>query len=106
MSIEGDFAEFDADNPEVYEMFCRFAAEAHKAGHLKLSAGFIMHRIRWETNVVMHGKYAGGFKINDHWTPYYARKFLTEFPHYGRYFELRDCYADKAFPDLRDRLAA
>ena len=75
------FVAFHRANPEVYRLFTRFAAEAMAAGHKRMSADAIMHRVRWETDVVTRG--AGGMngkglKINNNHIAYYARLYASE----------------------------
>lgn len=87
-----EFEKFDSDNPEVWSLFQRFAFEAFVAGHRRFSADAILHRIRWQTSVEMVA--AGGaarlrFKINDHFSAFYARKFARCHPAQSDFFELR-----------------
>lgn len=86
--LEIAFAAFDDANPEVWELFRRFAAEAIEAGHVRLSASLIIERIRWETTVVTTT--ADVLKLNNNFTAYYARKWNRMFatPD-GPAFELR-----------------
>ena len=80
-----NFLEFDADNPEIYEMFKRFAliASQHRK---RYSARGIFHRLRWET--MLTGR-ESDFKIDDGWSPHYARKFMNEYPKLEGFFETR-----------------
>ena len=42
-----EWKHFHVKNPEVYELFKRFAFEAINKGHLRLSSEMIINRIRW-----------------------------------------------------------
>lgn len=81
--IERDFLRFDRDNPEVWDLFVRFAFEARRAGHARFSSDAVVHRIRWENSVRPRGTQPGppadSVKMSNNWTPYYARKFLRAF---------------------------
>jgi len=80
-----NFIKYDQENPDVYDLFKRFALEASKH-RTRYSAKSIFHRIRWETMV--SGK-DSEFKIDDGWISHYARKFLAEFPSLEGFFETR-----------------
>ena len=88
-----DFEAFHADNPHVYQLFERFALEAVHAGRKRFSARTVLHRIRWYTSVETRDPQ--GFKINDHWSPFYARMFMKRHPWCGKLFELREAVADE-----------
>lgn len=47
----------------------------------------IWERMRWYTMV--EAKDQTDFKLNDHYPPYYARKFMGEHVSYQGFFELR-----------------
>lgn len=89
------FEQFDADNPAVFDLFMRFAREARAAGHLNFSADAICHRIRWETSVVTRDA-ASEWKINDHYTAFYARKAMALHPELRGFFRCRESAADLA----------
>jgi hypothetical protein len=86
------FRRFDRDNPDIWRLFLRFTFQLLQAGRARYSARTILHRIRWETMVREQGN--AGFKINDHWSTWYARKFHAWFPHYAGFFEVRFAKAD------------
>jgi len=89
------FEQFDADNPRVFLLFMRFAREARAVGHRTFSADAICHRIRWETGVVTRDQ-SSDFKINDHYTAFYARKAMKLYPEFRGFFRLRESAADLA----------
>jgi hypothetical protein len=82
------FATFHTANPHVYTLFKRFAFEAIEAGRTKLSSQLIIERIRWEASVVT--KRTDGYKINDHYKPFYSRMFMSEYPEFSGFFETRE----------------
>lgn len=64
-------------------MFCQFTLDRIRRGFKNYSADAIFHRIRWE---MQKPDYEVGkeFKLNDHYTAFYARAFMKSFPeHYG-----------------------
>jgi hypothetical protein len=83
-----DFKHFHADNPHVWPLFVRFAFEAIKAGRQRFSARTIIHRIRWFTSVETTTA-DEDFKINNNWSPYYARVFMRIYPEHEGFFETR-----------------
>jgi hypothetical protein len=85
--LQADFDKFDSANPEVYELFKKFTFDAIHAGYGRYSSDAILHRIRWHTNVETNS--ADGFKLNDHHTAYYARKFMLDFPEHCGFFRTR-----------------
>jgi hypothetical protein len=78
------FNEFDADNPEIYQYFEKFAKQvaAHRDYY---SAKAIFHRVRWETMITGNDEY----KINDGWISHYARKFMEKNPQHEGFFKTR-----------------
>jgi len=58
----------------------------------KLSAELIYNQIRW-LKYMQHGN--DGFKINNNFKAFYARKFMKEFPVYNGIFELRKSKFDE-----------
>lgn len=101
-SIEQAFQEFDKDNPKVWALFCKYAlvwieaqSEHRRKGFekiIRISSKQIIGRIRWFVSVETT---AEDYKINDAFTPYYARKFIKRFPEYKDVFELREIRTKK-----------
>lgn len=83
MSDKEKFKRYFNDNPEVWQLFRKFALEAIEAGHKKYSAWTIVNRIRWETEVVTRG---GEFKISNNHIAYYSRVFMKAYPQYAGFF--------------------
>lgn len=88
---ERKWAEFHMLNPEVWVFFKRFAWEKIKQGHQHYSADAVLHRVRWELGLADGGR---EYKLNNNWTPYYARMFHAEFPNKSGFFRLRASAAD------------
>lgn len=83
------FEDFHRENPEVYREFCNIAAELIRRGIRRYSAYAVMHVVRWHR--IQATKGAGGWKINDHFVPHYARLWLERHPQHAGFFELRRC---------------
>ena len=79
-----DFNYYDAENPEVWELFERFALEAAQYRG-NYSANAIFQRIRWETMI----QKKGSFKVNNNWSKHYAHKFMVKYPQYVGFFRTR-----------------
>lgn len=79
---------FHREHPEVWNMFVEFALDRISLGFDAYSADAIFHRIRWET---ARPSYKPGeeFKMNDHYTAFYARRFHRMYPQHNGFFRLR-----------------
>ncbi len=86
------FESFHAENPDIYQLFRKFTFQAIEAGREHFSGRTIAERIRWYTQVETGDP--TGFKLNDHWAPYYVRLFIDEFPEHADFFETRTAIAD------------
>ena len=76
-TIRAKFEKYDEENPEVYRLLVRLARQWVSAGHSKLGIKTLIERLRWEFHVTA-SKDVDGFKINNNFAPYYARKIMTE----------------------------
>ena len=81
------FVVFHENNPDVWDLFQRFALQAINAGSNHHSAHAIIHRIRWEVEI--ETKSADDLKINNNHFPYYARLFHLAFPSHDGFFRNR-----------------
>lgn len=95
------FEKWHDANPHVWGLFVRFTTEAIAVGRPRFSSRTIIHRIRWYTNV--ETKAVDEYKINNNWSPYYARLFIHIYPQYNWLFELREVEED---PVTESRLVA
>lgn len=90
--LQQRFDEFDAAHPKVWELFCSLAFRAINAGHERFSSDAICHQLRWHYAVEARND---GFKLNNSFSAYYARKFHREFPGYEGFFETRRLRSDQ-----------
>lgn len=86
------FLAYHHENKHVYQAFKRLTLKTIAKGFSNYSAKGIFEVLRWETGVSETG---GEFKINNNYTPYYARMFMNEYPQYEGFFRLRKSKADK-----------
>ncbi len=85
--IECEFKKFHAENPHIWEMFVKYTKDLTDAGLQHYSARGVMHRVRWEAGIKSS---SDPFKINNDFTPYYARLFMREFPKHDGFFKTRE----------------
>lgn len=79
---------YDHENQEVYGLFVKFAVQARNAGYRQFSANAIFERIRWELAIE---KKDDGFKMNNNYRAYYARRLMAENPEkFGGFFQIRE----------------
>jgi len=89
---EEQFDVYDAENPKVYPLFERFALEAIGQGKMHLGAKMIWERMRWYAEVETRSD--DGYKLNNNYTAFYARKFMELHPEYRGFFSCRVAAAD------------
>lgn len=88
---ETRFQQYHAANPHIYTAFKRFALELVGAGRTRIGARMIVERLRWESMIRSN---TGEYKLNDHYTPFYVRLFVKEFPQHEGLFKTRKAKAD------------
>lgn len=88
VTLEDRFNLFDHDHPDVFVMFVNLAMELRGKGVQHYSADAICHVIRWFK--ITTGKDNSGFKINNNYTAFYARKAMAEVPALQGMFQTRE----------------
>lgn len=83
--------DYDRENPLIWEYFVHFTFEMINKGYKKVGSKMIFERIRWESMIRTEAK---PFKVNNNYTPYYARKFEREYPDHKGIFCMRDAKID------------
>lgn len=85
--LRAKFEEYHKKHPEVYEKFVGLARTAkYQKGFKRHSARDLFRVMRW----LMAGEIKqDGFKINNSYTPYYARKMESEYPEFKDFFTKR-----------------
>lgn len=82
------FEAFDRAHPDIYAQFKEIAETVReKRGHF--SARAIIEIIRWERLTSNDAAHDDGFKINDRYLPYFARKLVQEDPSFDGFFAFR-----------------
>lgn len=81
------FAAWHTMNPHIWILFVNYTFGVIRAGHTRFSSDAVLHRIRWHMNVDVRTK--DDFKINDHYSAYYARCFRAIYPKHADLFEIR-----------------
>ena len=78
---------YDRENPEIWQEFKRIALKLIGKGVGRYSAKAIFEVIRYDKTIETGVE---GFKLNNNFTAYYARKFIETFPFHAGFFELRE----------------
>lgn len=78
---------FDKENPGVYLAFVKEAEAVRASNFTHYSARTIIHVLRHHSAVKDGGE---TFKINDHISPYLARRLARERPAFATFFEFRE----------------
>ncbi len=84
-----DYLEFDKEHPKVWEYFVKFTLESLERGFKVYSVNAIFERIRWKTDQP-NVKGSSTFKLSNNHRPFYARRFMKEYPQYGNFFVLHE----------------
>ena len=83
---EAKWQKFHRENPDVYMLIKRFTNQAIKSGRKNYGMMSILQRVRWHTMIETEGD---SFRINNNWSPYYARLFMSDHPQHDGFFRLR-----------------
>lgn len=81
------FAEYHAKHPQIWDLYQKFALEAINAGAKKIGSKAIFERIRWEAYFTKNE--GEKYKVNNIYTPHYARMFVAMYPQFADRIELR-----------------
>lgn len=85
------FEEYDRENPQIWGEFERRALALLDVGAKRVSAKMLFEVIRYFTHLRAKD---GDFKLNNTFTPFYARKFVERHPEHADAFETRRAKAD------------
>jgi hypothetical protein len=83
---------YDMENPTVYPLLERFALERMQRSRGRFSMKAVVERARWETAITTDDEQ--GYKINDRWTAFHARRFVETHPEFEDRLEFRVSVAD------------
>lgn len=88
-----EFEIYHRDNSGVYDELVKLAFEVKRSGRKKTSMTLLVNRLRWYFDIeIFRGEQ--DFKINDHFSPYYARLLMAEYPGLDGLFNTRSSDAD------------
>lgn len=85
---DAQFRQWLADNPHVWKLFVEFTQRVIRRGHRRYSADAICHAIRWHVDIETRDD--SGFKINNNYTAYLARRYERLYPQHAGFFRLRE----------------
>tara|TARA_R110002020_G_scaffold24212_8_gene79876 strand:+ start:86 stop:448 length:363 start_codon:yes stop_codon:yes gene_type:complete len=91
-----DFLTFHRDNPQIYELFVRFASEVARTRN-RFGSRAILERIRWETAVESRHE---TLKIPNAYSAYYSRLFEIDHPRFDGMFQHNTSIANELY-DLK-----
>ena len=92
INLKHEWQTFHDKNPEVYELFERFAFMTIKSGFDHYGSMAILQRVRWHKDVETNDEL---FKINNNHAPFYARLFMKNHPQHEGFFRTRKSTADE-----------
>jgi hypothetical protein len=87
-TIQEQFIEFDAANPDVYDALVRFAYEAKAKGFEKIGIALLWERLRWYQLVEVEGD-GNEFMLSNSFRSRYARKIMANEPGLENIFRTR-----------------
>jgi hypothetical protein len=85
-SLDQKFAEYHAENPQVFAKFVSLAEQAKQRGRPRIGAKFLLELVRWNTPVSAAGD---DFKINNSYVSRYVRLLASSRPDLGALFATR-----------------
>jgi hypothetical protein len=86
---------FHRDNPHVYTSLLTMALRLRSAGRRAFAIESLFGVLRWERAIETSDD--SGFKLNDHYTAFYARMLMEKNPALVGFFKLRTSAADRMF---------
>jgi hypothetical protein len=92
MPLAKAFEKFDAENPHVYRALVDVTRQMYERGMRRVSVDFVYHIARWSIITATNDI---GFKLNDHYTAFYARLIMWLEDDLDGMFALRPSEADE-----------
>ena len=86
---EQQFWRFHEDNPHVYEHLKALCLEVRRRGVQRFGIRTVWERLRWHARFETI-RAPGAWKLNDHYTRYYARLLMAQEPELAGMFETRN----------------
>lgn len=91
MSIQMEFENFHAANPQVLDELEDLALKWFRAGHNKVAIGMLWEVLRWRRGLLLIG--VGDYKLNNNYRSRYARLLLNMHPEWITSIETRELRA-------------
>ena len=89
------FLDYHAAHPEVWATFRDIAMRLYRRGIRHYGARCIMEVVRYQTAIRAEGE---PFKINNNWTPFYARMLMMQDPiRFKDFFAIRESRQRRRF---------
>lgn len=85
------FEQYHKENPHIYKAFKKYSLMAKQKGFKNYSAKSLFEIIRWHTPI----KSGEVFKIDNNYTPDYARKMMQEHKSFKGFFRVRTLKAKR-----------
>jgi hypothetical protein len=79
--------DFAREHPQVWPKFVEIALELIRQGQKQYGAQTIFAIIRYQTGLGSDG--VNAFKINNDYSPFFARRFQREYPEHANFFRVR-----------------
>ena len=86
------FEEYHEANPDVYLALVDLAHELKRKGRKHYSINGLFEVLRWQRAINANDPW--GWKINNSYRAFYARKIMRDYPELKGFFELRISAAD------------
>lgn len=94
ITFEKRFEQFHKANPRVYALLLELLRSFFtETGRREVGFSLLWGAARWKWALEVNED-ESGFKLNDHYAPFYARLIMGEHPSFGKVFELRASVAD------------
>jgi hypothetical protein len=88
LTIRERFEAFDNANPRVYEELERMAATVWALGRRRIGIKTLFETLRWRYWMTTDDS-SSHFRLNNNYTPYYARLLIDRHPEWDGLFALR-----------------
>lgn len=86
--MEQQALKYHKQNPEIYQLFCKFTLEIISRGFYHYGSQSIFERIRWHTDRPdVDGKTT--FKLNNNHRTFYTLWFARDYPEHADFFRQR-----------------
>jgi hypothetical protein len=89
MSHEDRFRQFHDQNPQVYTELVKLARQVKDSGATKFGIRAIWERLRWMAQFEVRELVDDIYRMNDHYTRFYARMIMQQEADLAGFFNVR-----------------